>query len=85
MGIVIVLAIVGSAATFSNKWTFFETDHLSRVVRVPVLPLQTVRYFFFAGAFFPVFGFAVGLAAALPGLWALQVLHIFVTSLPLLY
>jgi hypothetical protein len=32
-----------------------------------------------------VAGFAAGLAAAFPGLWVLQVLHIFVTSLPVLY
>jgi hypothetical protein len=36
-----------------------------------------------AGAFFFA-GFAAGLVADRPGLWALQVLHIFITSLPVL-
>jgi hypothetical protein len=66
MGIGIVLAIVGIAAIFSNKRAFVETDHLSPVVKVPLLPLQIFLYFFLAGAFLA--GFAAGLAAARPGL-----------------
>jgi hypothetical protein len=48
-----------------------------------LLQLQAVCYFFLGVAFFT--GFAAGLATDRPGLWALQVLHIFVTSLPILY
>jgi hypothetical protein len=54
------------------------------MVQVQLLPLLAVCYFFLAGAFFFA-GFAAGLAVDRPGLWALQVLHIFVTSLPVLY
>jgi hypothetical protein len=54
------------------------------VVQVQPLPLQAVCYFFLAGAFFFAV-FAAGLAVDRPGLWALQVLHIFVTSLPVLW
>ena len=53
------------------------------MVQVPLLPLHVVCYFFLTGAFFFA-GFAAGLAADRPGLWALQVLHMLVTSLPVL-
>jgi hypothetical protein len=53
-------------------------------VQIQLLAVQLISYFFLAGAFFFA-GFAAGLAVDRPGLWALQVLHMFVTSLPLLY
>ena len=75
MGIGIGLATAAITAMFSNEKAFRGTDHLSPVVQVPPLPVRLVSYFFLGVAF--VAGFAARLAAVFPGLWVLQVLHMF--------
>ena len=64
---------------------FPETDRLGPVVQAQRPPLQAVSYFFLGVAFFPFAGFAAGLSVYSSGWWRLHVLHMSITSLPLLH